>query len=95
MRPPARSTQTERSRTPSATWPISGTAGAEVTGETVRLWGVGTLPRHMGRGVYRALVMERCRHARALSATLALAKANAVSASPILPAAGFRPVATP
>jgi len=75
-------------------WEDAATAGAEVAGETVRLWGAGTLPRYRGRGAYRALVMERCRHAQALGATLALAKANTASSSPILRAAGFRPVAT-
>jgi hypothetical protein len=51
-------------------------------------------PRVQGRGAYRALVMERCRHAYSLGATLALAKANAAASSPILRAAGFRRVAT-
>ncbi len=75
-------------------WEDAATAGAEVAGETVRLWGAGTPSGHRGRGAYRALVMERCRHAKALGATLALAKANTASSSPILRAAGFRPVAT-
>ena len=75
-------------------WEDAATAGAEVAGETVRLWGAGTLPGHRGRGAYRALVVERCRHAQALGATLALAKANTASSSPILRAAGFRHVAT-
>ena len=75
-------------------WDDAATAGAEVAGETVRLWGAGTLPGYRGRGAYRALVMERCRHAHSLGATLALAKANAASSSPILRAAGFRRVAT-
>ena len=75
-------------------WEDAATAGAEVAGETVRLWGAGTLLAHRGRGAYRALVLERCRHARALDATLALAKANTASSSPILGAAGFRRVAT-
>ena len=70
------------------------TASAEVAGERVRLWGAGTLPEYRGRGAYRALVMERCRHAHSLGATLGLAKANAASSSPILRAAGFRRVAT-
>ena len=39
-------------------------------------------------------MLERCRHARALDATLALAKANTASSSPILQAASFRRVAT-
>lgn len=72
---------------------IVATAGAEVAGETVRLWGAGTLAGHRGRGAYRALVMERCRHAHALGATLALAKANTASSAPILRTADFRPVA--
>jgi len=72
---------------------IVATAGAEVAGETVRLWGAGTLPDHRGRGAYGALVLERCRHAHALGVTLALTKANAVSSAPILLHAGFRPVA--
>ncbi len=38
--------------------------------------------------------MERCRHAHALGATLALVKANTVSSVPILQTAGFRPVAS-
>jgi hypothetical protein len=74
-------------------WEDAATAGAEVAGETVRLWGAGTLPGYRGRGAYRALVMERCRHAHSLGAALALAKANAASSSPILRAAGFRRVA--
>ncbi len=51
-------------------------------------------PGHRGRSAYPALVMERCRHAHALGATLVLAKANTTSLSPILRAAGFRRVAT-
>ena len=73
---------------------IAGTAGAELASETVRLWGAGTLPGHRGRGAYRALVMERCRHAHALGATLALTKANTATSAPILRNAGFRPVAS-
>jgi GNAT superfamily N-acetyltransferase len=73
---------------------IAGTAGAELAGETVRLWGAGTLPGHRRRGAYRALVMERCRHAHALGATLALTKANTASSAPILREAGFRPVSS-
>ncbi len=57
-------------------------------------WGAGTLAGYRGRGAYRALVMERCRHAHALGATLALVKANTVSSVPILQTAGFRPVAS-
>ena len=68
-------------------------AGAEVVRETVRLWGAGTLEGYRGRGAYRALVLERCRLAHALGATLALTKANASTSVPILERAGFRPVA--
>ncbi len=75
-------------------WEDAATAGAEVADETVRLWGAGTLPGHRGRGAYRALVIERCRHALALGVTLALAKANTATSAPILRASGFRPVAT-
>ncbi len=70
------------------------TAGAQVAGETVRLWGTETLPGHRGRSAYPALVMERCRHPHALGTILALARANTASSSPILRAAGFRRVAT-
>ena len=73
---------------------IVATAGAEVAGETVRLWGAGTLVGYRGRGAYHTLVMERCSHAHALGATLALAKANTASSAPILRTAGFRPVAS-
>lgn len=68
-------------------------AGAEIAGETVRLWGAGTLEGFRGRGAYQALVAERCRLAHSLGATLALTKANASTSAPILKRAGFRPVA--
>ena len=80
-------------RNPVGAGEIAATAGAEVAGETVRLWGAATLPRHRRRRAYSALVVERCRHAHALGATLALAKANTASSSPILRSAGFRTVA--
>lgn len=34
------------------------TAGAELAGETLRLWGAGTFPGHRGRGAYRTLLVE-------------------------------------
>ncbi len=68
------------------------TAGAQVVDETVRLWGAGTLAEHRGRGAYRALVVERCRFAHALGATLALTRANMATSAPLLQNAGFRPV---
>ena len=45
-----------------------GAAGAQIVGETVRLWGAGTLVDFRGRGAYRALVVQRCRVAHALGA---------------------------
>ena len=62
-------------------------------GQTVRLWGAGTLQGFRGRGAYRALVIERCRFAHALGATLDLTKANEATSVPILVRAGFRRVA--
>lgn len=73
---------------------VIATAGAQVTDETVRLWGAGTLTEHRRRGAYRVLVVERCRFAHALGATLALTKANTATSAPLLQNAGFRPVAS-
>jgi hypothetical protein len=73
---------------------VVATAGAEVAGATGRLWGAGTRAERRGRGAYGALVIERCRRAHVLGATLALVKANTASAAPILRRAGFRLVAT-
>ncbi len=67
-------------------------AGAQIAGKTLRLWGAGTLKPYRGRGAYRALVVERCRAGHALGATLALTKANASTSAPTLKAAGLRPV---
>jgi len=71
-----------------------GSAGAQIVGETLRLWGAATREAFRGRGAYRALVLERCRVARDLGATLALAKANVTTSGPTLERAGFRVVAT-
>ena len=73
---------------------VVATAGAQVVGETVRLWGAGTLPEHRRRGAYSALVVERCRLAHSLGATLALTKANTATSAPLLRNAGFRPLAS-
>ncbi|QIN82282.1 hypothetical protein GBA63_06165 [Rubrobacter tropicus] len=70
------------------------TAGAQVVGETVRLWGAGTLAEYRRRGAYGALVVERCRLAHALGATLALTKANEATSAPLLRNAGFRTIAS-
>ena len=73
---------------------VVATAGAQIVDETVRLWGAGTLAEHRGRGAYSALVVQRCRFAHALGATLALTKANKTTSAPLLQNAGFRPVAS-
>ena len=73
---------------------VVATAGAQLVEETVRLWGSGTLVEHRRRGAYRALVVERCRFAHALGATLALTKANTLTSASLLRSAGFRPVAS-
>jgi hypothetical protein len=65
-----------------------------LVGETLRLWGAGTLRTFRGRGAYGALVVERCRVGRHLGATLALDKANIATSGPILKRAGFRPFGT-
>lgn len=69
---------------------IVASAGAQVVGETLRLWGAATRQKFRGRGAYGALVLERCRVGRHLGATLALAKANVATSGPILERAGFR-----
>jgi hypothetical protein len=73
---------------------IVAAAGAQVVGETLRLWGAATRRTFRGRGAYGALVLERCRVGRHLGATLALTKANVASSASILKRAGFRPVGT-
>lgn len=69
-------------------------AGAELVGETLRLWGAATREEFRGRGAYRALVLERCRVGMDLGATLALTKANTATSSSILERAGFMRVGT-
>ncbi len=71
-----------------------GAAGAQMVGETLRLWGAVTREAFRGRGAYRALVLERCRAGRELGATLVLTKANIATSGPTLERAGFRSVAT-
>ena len=70
-----------------------GAAGAQLVGETLRLWGAVTREAFRGKGAYRALVLERCRLGRELGATLALAKANVATSGPTLERVGFRNVA--
>ena len=71
-----------------------GAAGAQLVGETLRLWGAATRKAFRGRGAYGALVLERCRVGIELGATLALTKANIATSGPTLERAGFRVVAT-
>jgi hypothetical protein len=73
---------------------IVAAAGAQIVGETLRLWGAGTRQAFRGRGAYGALVLERCWVGRHLGATLALAKANVATSGHILKRAGFRPFGT-
>jgi len=73
---------------------IVAAAGAQVVGETLRLWGAATCQTFRGRGAYGALVLERCRVGTHLNATLALVKANISTSGAILKRAGFRPVGT-
>ena len=68
---------------------IVAAAGAQVVGETLRLWGAATRQTFRGRGAYGALVLERCRVGTHLGATLALAKANVATSGWILERAGF------
>jgi len=69
-------------------------AGAQLVGDTLRLWGAATQVAFRGLGAYKALVQERCRVGVDLGATLALTKANAATSSSILERAGFRRVGT-
>src|SRR5215203_3518689 len=73
---------------------IVAAAGAQIAGETLRLWGAATRQTFRGRGAYGALVLERCRVGTRLGVTLALTKANISTSGPILKRAGFRPVGT-
>ncbi len=67
-----------------------GVAGLAVGDGTVaRLWGGAVLEQHRGRGVYRALLDERLRHAVGLGLTLALVKGRVQTSGPVLRRAGF------
>jgi hypothetical protein len=59
-----------------------------------RAAGAGTLPEYRRRGAYGGLVVERCRLAHALGATLAITKANEATSAPLLRRAGFRAIAS-
>lgn len=66
----------------------AGAGGYSLSGEVARLWGAAVLSDFRRRGVYRALIAERIRDARARGATLALVHAEQTSA-PILQRWGF------
>lgn len=67
-------------------------AGISVVDGVGRMWGAATLPEFRRRGAYSALVLERCRAARARGAEVALVKARTGTSGPILRRAGFRAV---
>lgn len=58
----------------------------------VLLGGAGTLERHRGRGVYRALVARRLADARAAGAEAAVIQAVRTTSAPICAALGFREI---
>lgn len=59
---------------------------------TAYLMGAVVLPEHRGRGLYRALVASRLRHAARQGCTLATSHARAETSHPILRRLGFRDV---
>jgi GNAT superfamily N-acetyltransferase len=66
-----------------------GQAGCTLAGDVARLWGGGVLAAARGRGVYRALLAERCQAAMSAGAQIALVKGRVGSSGPILRRAGF------
>lgn len=71
--------------------PVSA-AGLGVADGVGRMWGAATLPEFRRRGAYSALVLERCRAARACGAEVAVVKARVGTSGPILRRAGFHAV---
>ena len=71
-----------------------GRAGMEIAGNVARFWGTGVRPEHRGRGVYGALVRERCESAVHRGAELVLVTARVGTSGPILKRHGFRPMGT-
>lgn len=67
----------------------AGRGGYSLVGEVARLWAGAVVPAYRGRGVYRALVDARIRHAAACGATLALVGARVSTSAPILHRLGF------
>lgn len=67
----------------------AGTAGYQLAGEVVRLWGGSVVPELRGKGIYRALVAARLAHAGERGGTLAITNARVGTSGPILRRMGF------
>jgi GNAT superfamily N-acetyltransferase len=65
------------------------TAGMAVKRRSVYLMGGNVLEAHRGRGIYRALLDERLRHAAELGFSLATTQAREATSAPILERLGF------
>ncbi len=65
------------------------TAGMAVKQRSVYLMGGNVLEAHRGRGIYRALLDERLRHAAELGFSLATTQAREATSAPILERLGF------
>ena len=68
-----------------------GSGGLTVADDVARLWGGGVVPEARGRGVYRAVLDARLRHAVGRGATMGLVKGRVETSGPILRRAGFTP----
>lgn len=66
-----------------------GAGGLKIVDGVARLWGGAVLPDARGRGVYRAVLVERLRRAADHGATLGLVKGRVETSGPILRRAGF------
>lgn len=69
-----------------------GAAAVSMLPRSAYLMGAVVLPEHRGRGLYRALVAARLRHAAARGTTLATSQARQDTSFPILRRLGFRAV---
>lgn len=66
-----------------------GSGGVTLAGRVARLWGGGVVEDHRGRGVYRALLVDRLRAAHAAGCAMALVKGRIETSGPVLRRAGF------
>ena len=66
-----------------------GAGGLTLADGVARLWGGGVVPDARGRGVYRAVLDARLRHAAELGAATALVKGRVETSGPVLRRAGF------